>query len=126
MTGGRIVGVEITDSRGRSLGQNFNGAGLALKVIDENGQEVSIVRDPHNRITSRTTIQRPACCCRAADVGIMYWQGQGVAQDRDVAVRWWRLGASQGNARAAARLKQNGYHWRYFRYVTLRDWLGGK
>jgi RHS repeat-associated protein len=54
VTGGTIVGVEITDSRGRKLGQNFNGTGLALKVIDENGQEVLIVRDAQNRITSRT------------------------------------------------------------------------
>jgi RHS repeat-associated protein len=47
ITGGTIVGVEITDSRGKKFGQDFNTLGLATKVLDENGQELKIVRDGH-------------------------------------------------------------------------------
>lgn len=57
------------------------------------------------------------------DVGIMYWQGQGVPQDQARAVQWWRLAAAQGNQRAAAKLREHGYWWSYFRYVVLRDFL---
>lgn len=54
VTGGTVVGVEVTDSRGRKFGQDFNGSGLAVRVLDENGQPQLIVRDAHNRITRRT------------------------------------------------------------------------
>ena len=54
VTGGTIVGVEVTDARGRKFGQDFNSSGMATKVIDANGQELQIVRDSQNRITKRT------------------------------------------------------------------------
>src|SRR5205807_1822479 len=38
-------------------------------------------------------------------------------------VQWWRLAAAQGNQRAAAKLREHGYWWSYFRYVVLRDFL---
>jgi TPR repeat protein len=58
-----------------------------------------------------------------ADIGIMYWDGQGVPRDRERAAQWWRIGAAKGNARAAGKLKDNGYYWSYFRYVVLPELL---
>jgi TPR repeat protein len=53
----------------------------------------------------------------------MYWNGQGVPQDRGRAVQWWRIGAAKGNARAAGKLEDNGHHWSYFRYVVVPELL---
>jgi RHS repeat-associated protein len=53
VTGGTIVGIEVTDSRGKKFGQDFNSLGLATKVVDENGQELKVVRNGH-RVTSMT------------------------------------------------------------------------
>jgi len=38
----------------------------------------------------------------------MFENGQGVAQDRAEAIRWYRLAAAQGNASATAALKRLG------------------
>ena len=56
VTGGTVVGVEVTDSRGVKFSRGYNSAGLALKETDENGQVVTIERDQANpsRVT-RTT-----------------------------------------------------------------------
>ncbi|WP_181179678.1 SEL1-like repeat protein [Mesorhizobium sp. B2-7-1] len=34
-------------------------------------------------------------------LGVLYWQGLGVAQDRQHALDWWRKAADGGNAQAA-------------------------
>ena len=42
------------------------------------------------------------------NLGNMFTNGQGVAQDREEAIRWYRLAAAQGNAWAKSRLKALG------------------
>ena len=54
VTGGTLVGVEVTDSRGRKFAQDFNATGMATKVVDENGQALALARDPQNRVTKMT------------------------------------------------------------------------
>jgi len=40
------------------------------------------------------------------NLGNMFTNGQGVAQDREEAIRWYRLAAAQGNAFATAALRR--------------------
>ena len=39
-------------------------------------------------------------------LGIMYQEGQGVEQDLEEAIKWYRLAASQGDATAQKNLKR--------------------
>jgi RHS repeat-associated protein len=54
VTGGTVVGVEVVDSRGKNFAHDFNGSGLATKVVDENGQERTLMRDAQNRVLRST------------------------------------------------------------------------
>jgi uncharacterized protein len=37
-----------------------------------------------------------------ADLGLMYYEGDGVPPDSAEAMKWWRMAADQGNAKAQA------------------------
>jgi YD repeat-containing protein/YVTN family beta-propeller protein len=54
VTGGSIVGVEIIDSRGTKFTRDYNQRGLPIKVVDENGQERTLLRDAQNRVIRST------------------------------------------------------------------------
>ena len=42
------------------------------------------------------------------NLGLMFYQGHGVAQDKAEAIRWFRLAAAQGDTGAAAWLERLG------------------
>jgi TPR repeat protein len=39
------------------------------------------------------------------DLGVCYYNGKGVPQSRDEAVKWWRVAAQQGNENAKKALR---------------------
>ncbi|MBO7271401.1 MAG: sel1 repeat family protein [Bacteroidaceae bacterium] len=39
------------------------------------------------------------------DLGVCYYNGKGVSQSRDEAVKWWRIAAQQGNENAKKALR---------------------
>jgi len=41
-------------------------------------------------------------------LGVMFENGEGVAQDRAEAIRWYRLAAAQGHSKASAALNRLG------------------
>ena len=56
------------------------------------------------------------------NLGVMYGQGQGVAQDYDEAIRWFCMAADQGHSMAQFNLDMN--HWREKCLGMEQDSLG--
>ena len=54
LLGGAVRATTVTDNRGNSSTQRFNGSGLASEVIDASGQKTIYQRDGLNRITAIT------------------------------------------------------------------------
>lgn len=45
-------------------------------------------------------------------LGAMYYNGIGVAQDREAAITWWTKSAEQGNEYAQAKIDQLTNNWK--------------
>ena len=45
------------------------------------------------------------------NVGLCYWNGEGVRRDEDKAIMWWQRAARQGNEKAQEYLEEEGYGW---------------
>ena len=43
----------------------------------------------------------------AVNLGVMYYHGQGVAQDYSAAMKWYRMAADQGNAQFAVQSRRS-------------------
>ena len=56
------------------------------------------------------------------DLGIMLWSGDGVAQDEDAAIAYWRAAKRAGEERGEQKLRAHLSGWRYFTRVTVPDW----
>ena len=56
------------------------------------------------------------------DLGIMLWSGDGVAQDEDAAIAYWRAAKRAGEERGEQKLRTHLPGWRYFTRVTVPDW----
>jgi TPR repeat protein len=54
----------------------------------------------------------------------MLWTGQGIPQDKDQAVKWWRTAARLGNKRAQRQLDQHVKGWDHFTKVVIPGWIG--
>jgi RHS repeat-associated protein len=52
--GGAVRATTVTDNRGNSSTQRFNGAGLATEIVDASGQKTMYQRDGSNRVTVLT------------------------------------------------------------------------
>ena len=58
-----------------------------------------------------------------ADLAYMLWTGQGVAQDKPRAIKWWKAAAKAGNKRAQEQLERQLSTVEYFNEVTLPAWM---
>jgi hypothetical protein len=56
----------------------------------------------------------------------MLWHGQGIPQDRDQAIKWWRAAVKLGNKRAERQLDTSVTGWERFTKVTIPEWWEGK
>jgi TPR repeat protein len=68
-------------------------------------EEIGSAGNPHKLLTSHmnqlTSEQHEEHRCHIYaqyNLGVMYGKGQGVPQDNNIAVKWWKLAAKQGYA----------------------------
>lgn len=53
------------------------------------------------------------------DVGLMLWNGEGVARDEPAALHYWLMGHRRGDPRAEGHLRAHLGAWAYFEKLTL-------
>jgi TPR repeat protein len=56
------------------------------------------------------------------DLGIMYWNGDGVERSEKNAIHYWRKALKAGDARAEEKLRAHLSGWRYFWEITWSGW----
>ena len=57
------------------------------------------------------------------NLGVMHKIGEGVPQDDTEAMKWFRMAAEQGHARARETLEENSIHFSGL-FVCIQEWLG--